>query len=138
MDINNEDFLLMATHSVFEFDGDVHRIEDVLSFIEDAGYEVQRTRSLSGGAPAHIELGYQIIGTDVTIADPVHSVYYKHIIIKVFCPHKDYHEINPKGKLFDDKTNRKIYNKLKRKFKMELLPPHVREIRAREAAKNAQ
>lgn len=107
---------MSSSHSAFEFLASVHPLARVLDEVRSMGYELQRTKDLTNFA-ATVEVGYLIVGTDVTISDPEkNAMYFGRETISVYCPNKIEHDLG--SAKHDPKLNRKVYNRLKKKFAM--------------------
>lgn len=106
----------MGTFAVFNIDSAAHTMEEILRAIEDWGYKTQRTKRLDY-TEAENEVGFEIVDTDITIGDPRKYVIYKGEprVINVFLP-------NPSTGLQKHarELNRKLYNRLKRRFETKL------------------
>lgn len=108
----------MASYSRFDIDTHDYTLEQVLNEVKSMGYEVVRTKAV-GGPPYPDERGFLIVGTDVTFADPQiigGYGYPEHPVIGVFCPSRTMYVAGMKGATHDPDINKRVYNRLKRKF----------------------
>lgn len=106
----------MGSYSVFNIDTSVHSMDEVLGEITEMGHSVSRTGAVWG---AHYPdaRGYSIIGTDISLMDPrVIPGHGSHPVIGVFCPSRTMYVAGMEGATHDPDINKKIYNRLKRKF----------------------
>ncbi|MBL8018695.1 MAG: hypothetical protein JNM27_03440 [Leptospirales bacterium] len=106
----------MGTFAVFNINSATHSMEEILRVIEDWGHKTKRTKRLDY-MEAENEVGFEIVDTDIRIGDPRKYAIYKGEprVINVFLP-------NPSSGLqkHDSDLNRKLYNKLKRRFETKL------------------
>jgi len=109
----------VAAYSTFFFEIKTHSLENLLAEVRAMGYDVSRTKAVAGPAyPDGRERGYQVDGTDITIEDPVQLPGYGSggPVVQVFCPSKTKYIYGDADATHDPEINRKVYNRLKRKF----------------------
>ncbi|MBL8019924.1 MAG: hypothetical protein JNM27_09680 [Leptospirales bacterium] len=89
-----------------------HSMEELLEEIKRLGYRTARSKRLDYRETDR-EVGYQILDTDITIGDPKQFMGFpgKPTLIMVFLPFPSTGLLK-----YDKDMNRKLYNKLKRKF----------------------
>lgn len=106
----------MPAFSTFVIDADKNSLKELIGFLEENEFKVKRTKNISG-YEFKKEMGYQIVGTDVTFADPTRNLGFvgDPLLIQVFnpTPTSELQKNDPEG-------SKKLYNKLKRKFQAKL------------------